>query len=215
MPVSRWNPSTHAHCDVTESVIPSGRYRGVTVLSCEMKRRGFRYKRSVPVNKRSLFSFPWRRCVSHAPSWRAERWFWFSFVIVGSRGRRGGSTTGSDGANSLSASFRRVICPNRAPFCGVPLRGCIALVQAQDTDGHRRRRCEGVKTRASKLCIGTCNYGDLIDTLFTDVEGVAESAAFYRWFSLKRFVVSVLPPTCMVLELSDWIRKNQTLSDRA
>ena len=34
-------------CDVTESVIPSGRYRGVTVLSCEMKRRGFGYKRSL------------------------------------------------------------------------------------------------------------------------------------------------------------------------
>ena len=29
------------------SVIPSGRYRGVTVLSCEMKRRGFGYKRSL------------------------------------------------------------------------------------------------------------------------------------------------------------------------
>ena len=86
-------------CDVTESVIPSGRYRGVTVLSCEMKRRGFGYKRSLfPLIKGVLLSFPWRRCVSHAPSCRAERWFGFRFVIVGSRGRRGGSTTGSDGA---------------------------------------------------------------------------------------------------------------------
>jgi hypothetical protein len=24
-----------------------------------------------------------------------------------------------------------------------------------------------------RVCLGTCNYGDLIDTLFTDVEGVA------------------------------------------
>ena len=71
------------------------------------------------------------------------------------------------------------------------------------------------KSQSHLAELGTCNYGDLIDTLFTDVEGVAQSAAFYSWFSLKRFVVAVLPPTCMVLELSDWLRKNLTLNDRA
>jgi hypothetical protein len=38
--------------------------------------------------------------VSHAPSYRVERWFGFRFVIVGSEGRRGGSTTRIDGASS-------------------------------------------------------------------------------------------------------------------
>jgi hypothetical protein len=42
-------------CDVTGSVILSDRYRGVTVPSCEIKRRDFRVQKvSVPVNKASF-----------------------------------------------------------------------------------------------------------------------------------------------------------------
>ena len=67
MPVSRWNPSTHAHCDVTESVIPSGGYRGVcvecligkqkkpvTILMRDEKKGVLVEQVFVPVNKRSF-----------------------------------------------------------------------------------------------------------------------------------------------------------------
>jgi hypothetical protein len=45
-------------CDVTGSVILSDRYRGVTVPSCEIKRRGFSgTKGFCSRNKASLFKF--------------------------------------------------------------------------------------------------------------------------------------------------------------
>ena len=50
------------------------------------------------------------------------------------------------------------------------------------------------------LLLGICNYVELIDTIFTDVEGVDEIANFYRWFSINGFAVSVLPPTLCGLE---------------
>jgi len=116
-----------------------------------------RQKVFVPVNKTSFAFVSCRRCVSHAPSYRAERWFGFSFVIVGSGGRRRGSTTGRDGASSLWVSFRGVICPKSGSVCGVPLRECIVLVQTQDAHSGASKRCEdageqGVKTRAIKVC---------------------------------------------------------------
>jgi hypothetical protein len=115
-----------------------------------------RQKVFVPVNKTSFAFVSCRRCVSHAPSYRAERWFGFSFVIVGSGGRRRGSTTGRDGASSLWVSFRGVICPKSGSFCCIPLRECMALVQAQDAHGGVSKRCEdagdqGVQTRAIKV----------------------------------------------------------------
>ena len=41
-----------------------------------------------------------------------------------------------------------------------------------------------------------CNYVQLIDTIFTDLEGENEITTFYRWFSINRFSVSVLPHIC-------------------
>ncbi len=35
------------------------------------------------------------------------------------------------------------------------------------------------------LLLGICNYVELIDTIFTDVEGVDYIADFYRWFSIN------------------------------
>ena len=110
----------------------------------------------VPVNTTSFAFVSCRRCVSHATSYRAERWFGFSFVtfvIVGNGGRRCGSTTGIDGARSLSVSVRGVSCPKSGSFCGVQLRECIALVPTQATCRTPTvGRARGVKTRASKVC---------------------------------------------------------------
>ena len=48
------------------------------------------------------------------------------------------------------------------------------------TENSLRPACDAIEDgrtvrlwSGTRACIGTCNYGDLIDTLFTDVEGVA------------------------------------------
>jgi hypothetical protein len=60
------------------------------------------------------------------------------------------------------------------------------------------------------MCLGLCNFVELIDTIFTYVEGVDQNAGFYKWFLINQFAVSPTPTLCGLV-LSKWFRKK---SDR-
>jgi hypothetical protein len=117
----------------------------------------------VPVNTTSFAFVSCRRCVSHATSYRAERWFGFSFVtfvIVGNGGRPLWINDGyRRSEKSVSVGSRGELSE-----IGVILRRSIARVHRaganagdlQDAHGGSSKRCEdtgeqGVQTRAIKV----------------------------------------------------------------